>query len=175
MALINNCSNNYLILQRTQVIKLGNSNFTFSRKFMIFTNTVNPFNSPLQTALVWSKTMNRRFHWSYLVLKGLSWPLKIKSFLENVGLKSLVILYIDTAATELLGCSLVWFYPWLNRLCWGQFKHDLRLYASRVPCPCGLIVVYKISPPLNLARWDMRLYWVKLTINQQFKTKKSYF
>ena len=31
-----------------------------------------------------------------------------------------------------------------------RFNPELRQYASRVPTPCGLTVVYKISPPLNL-------------------------
>ena len=32
---------------------------------------------------------------------------------------------------------------------------ELRQYASRVPYPCGLMVVYEISPPLNLASQDI--------------------
>ena len=35
------------------------------------------------------------------------------------------------------------------------FDPELRQYASRVPCPCGLTVVHKISPPLNLASRDI--------------------
>ena len=35
------------------------------------------------------------------------------------------------------------------------FDPELRQYASRVPSPCGLTVVYKISPPLNLASRDI--------------------
>ena len=35
------------------------------------------------------------------------------------------------------------------------FDPELRQYASRVPSPCGLTVVYKISPPLNLAGRDI--------------------
>ena len=31
------------------------------------------------------------------------------------------------------------------------FDPELRQYASRVPSSCGLMVVYKLSPPLNLA------------------------
>ena len=31
----------------------------------------------------------------------------------------------------------------------------LILGASRVPCPCGLPVVYEITPPLNLASLDI--------------------
>ena len=36
--------------------------------------------SPLQTALLWSKTINGRVHWSYLVLKGLKRRLSIFIF-----------------------------------------------------------------------------------------------
>ena len=33
---------------------------------------------------------------------------------------------------------------------------ELRQYASRVPsCPCGLMVVYEIAPPLQLASRDI--------------------
>ena len=35
------------------------------------------------------------------------------------------------------------------------FDPELRQYASRVPSPCGLTVVYKISPSLNLASRDI--------------------
>ena len=41
---------------------------------------------------------------------------------------------------------------------------DRRQYASRVPFPCGLTVVYEISPPLNLASRD-----ITRIINQQLK------
>ena len=34
-------------------------------------------------------------------------------------------------------------------------KPDFRQYASRVPCPWGLTVVYKYSTPLNLASRDI--------------------
>ena len=56
--------------------------------------------------------------------------------------------------------------PWLNQhsscttnkclhmLLYG-FNPDFRQYASRVPCPCRLTVVYEISPPLNLACQDI--------------------
>ena len=35
------------------------------------------------------------------------------------------------------------------------FDPELRQYASRVPSPCGLTMVYRISPPLNLASRDI--------------------
>ena len=42
-----------------------------------------------------------------------------------------------------------------------RFYPELRQYASRVPNPCGLTVVYKFS--------RYRLYWVESTISQQLK------
>ena len=48
------------------------------------------------------------------------------------------------------------------------FSPDLRQYASRMSCPCGLTVVYEISPSSRYC-----LYWVESTINQELKKKKS--
>ena len=53
------------------------------------------------------------------------------------------------------------------------FDPELRKYASMVPSPCGLTVVYKMSPPLNLTS-RYRLYWVESTINQQLKKKVGF-
>ena len=35
------------------------------------------------------------------------------------------------------------------------FNPKLRQYIPRVPGTCGLTLVYKISPPLDLASWDI--------------------
>ena len=47
------------------------------------------------------------------------------------------------------------------------FGPELRHYESKVPSPCGLTVVYKMSPLLNSESRD-RLYWDESTINQDF-------
>ena len=44
------------------------------------------------------------------------------------------------------------------------FNPELRHYASRVPSPCGLAVVYKISPPLKLGKPVLSEIDNKLTI-----------
>ena len=38
-----------------------------------------------------------------------------------------------------------------------EFDSELRQYASRVPSPCGLTVIYNISPPVTVAS-NHRLY-----------------
>ena len=42
-----------------------------------------------------------------------------------------------------------------GRLCWHWPNPDLWQYVSWMPFLCGLTVVYKISPPLNLASQDI--------------------
>ena len=46
------------------------------------------------------------------------------------------------------------------------FNPDLCQYASSVPCPCRLTVVCEISPPLNMARYDIAC--VESSINRLF-------
>ena len=43
----------------------------------------------------------------------------------------------------------------LDASCWHGFNPYLCQYVSRVSCPCGLTVVYEISPSLNLASRDI--------------------
>ena len=45
-----------------------------------------------------------------------------------------------------------------GRLCTRGLDPELRQYASSVPCPCGLTMVYKIVHPLKLGKSRYRLY-----------------
>ena len=93
--------------------------------------------APLQ--LIFNHCMNSTKFVSF-TSKIISGNTLINSGLTNpVGGLSLAQFRHNSCATNCLQA---------RRLCWRWFKPDLHQYGSRVPCPCGLTVVYEISLPL---------------------------